>query len=65
MDKPSNVRAIVTDKLNFRCPVCGRIEPRYDSIIICTVGRERTICIECAEVITAAIKQLHRDDKGA
>lgn len=65
MDKPSNVTALVTDKLNFRCPVCARIEPRYNSIIICALGRDRTICIDCAELIAQVIEQLHRNDKGA
>ena len=54
--------SIAIGRLNFRCPVCGRIEPRYKSIVICTLGRDRTICVECAETIEQAMAQLRRDE---
>jgi hypothetical protein len=63
MEKPSNVSAIVTGS-NFRCPVCAKIGPRYNSIVICCINRDRTICIDCAGTIWQAIEQLHKDDKG-
>jgi hypothetical protein len=69
MADSSNVHALVTNRSSyFRCPVCSRVEPRYNSIIICCYGRagprDRTICVDCAIVISQAMAQLHEDDKG-
>lgn len=64
MEKSSSVTALVTNRSSsFRCPVCGRVEARYNSIVICCINRDRTICIDCAILITQAMKQLHEDDK--
>lgn len=65
MVKSSRVRALVTDRIHFRCPVCGRVEPLYNSIVFCGLnGRDRTVCMDCAMLIAHAIELVHRDDKG-
>lgn len=63
MPRNARISSIVTSQFQFRCPVCGRTEPRYNSIIICTMGRDRTICIDCATMVAEAMAQLHKDDK--
>lgn len=60
----TNVRPLVTNRQHFRCPVCGRVEPRYNSLVICCLGRDRTICFPCVELIVNAHNLLKEDDKG-
>jgi hypothetical protein len=58
----SKVRSIVTNSHHFRCPVCARVEPLYNSIVFCGLnGRDRTICMDCALLITHAMEQLRKD----